>query len=52
MFVAISTIVMVFEIGPLADTSAHDAMVAGLISARSHRLCVHAFLRWSGSMQL
>jgi hypothetical protein len=45
MSVALSIVVVVFEIGPLAATSAHDAGVAGLLSARSRRLCGHAVFR-------
>ena len=45
MSVALSTIVVVFEMGPLAATSAHDAMVAGLLFARSRRLCGYAVCR-------
>jgi len=42
MSVALSTIVVVFEMGPFAAISANDAVVAGLLSARSRRLCGHA----------
>ena len=45
MSVALSTIVVVFETGPLAATSAHDTVVAGLLSVRSRRLCGHAVFR-------
>jgi len=45
MSVALSTIVVVFEMGPLAATTAHDAVVAGLLSAYSRRLCGHAVFR-------
>ena len=45
MSVALSTVVVVFEMGPLDATSAHDAVVAGLLSGRSHRLCGHAVCR-------
>jgi hypothetical protein len=47
MSVALSNIVMVFEMEPLAATSAIDAVVAGMLSAPPPTVC-----RQPGSLKL